>query len=377
MSWEMDHFFTVPVSADRTWDVLLNVERIWPCVPGATLDEVNGDLLAGRIKVKVGPVSLTYRGTARFTTRDADAKVIVVEASGQETRGAGTASATIRALLEPQPGGQATKVSLHTTMNVTGRPAQFGRGVMIEVGGKLVEQFARNLAQELAAPGTGADTSSPATARPAPEVPVRPPAAPPAAETPARPAASVESGRQPPASAANTAGAATAPPAAETPDHPPRYAGIFISYRREDAAYAAGWLYDRLASHFGHGSVFKDVDTIQLGDDFVEMITEAVGACQVLLAVIGSRWLTVTDKKGRRRLDDPADFVRLEIEAALERGVRVIPVLVEGASMPSPTELPTSLEKLARRQALVLSPDRFDTSSLLRVLNATLISRRS
>jgi hypothetical protein len=132
-----------------------------------------------------------------------------------------------------------------------------------------------------------------------------------------------------------------------------------------------------LANHFGHGQVFKDVDTIQLGDDFVEKITEAVGACEVLLAVIGSRWLTVTDKNGRRRLDDPADFVRLEIEAALERGVRIIPVLVDGASMPSGAELPTSLEKLTRRQALVLSPDRFDTSRLLKALNATLAGRHN
>src|SRR4029077_16100665 len=95
----------------------------------------------------VGPVSLTYRGTAKFTERDPDAKVILLEASGKETRGAGTASATVRATLEPESGGEATKASMHTTMNVPGRPAQFGRGVMVEVGGKLVEQFAQNLRQ--------------------------------------------------------------------------------------------------------------------------------------------------------------------------------------------------------------------------------------
>src|SRR5881392_1503415 len=147
MAMEMDHSFTVPVSPDRAWDVLLDVERIAPCMPGASVDEFDGEVVTGRIKVKVGPVSLTYRGTAKFTERDPDARVIVLEASGKETRGAGTASATVRATLEPEPGGEGTKATMHTTMNVTGRPAQFGRGVMVEVGSKLVEQFAQNLRQ--------------------------------------------------------------------------------------------------------------------------------------------------------------------------------------------------------------------------------------
>jgi len=156
MAMEMDHSFTVPVSPDRAWEVLLDVERIAPCMPGASVDEFDGEVVTGRIKVKVGPVSLTYRGTAKFTERDADARHIVLEASGKETRGAGTASATVQASLEPEPDGQATKVSMHTTMNVTGRPAQFGRGVMVEVGGKLVEQFAQNLRQLIADGATAA-----------------------------------------------------------------------------------------------------------------------------------------------------------------------------------------------------------------------------
>jgi uncharacterized protein len=147
MAMEMDHSFTVPVPPERAWDVLLDVERIAPCMPGASVDEFDGEVVTGRIKVKVGPVSLTYRGTAKFTERDPDARVIVLEASGKETRGAGTASATVRATLEPESGGEATKATMHTTMNVTGRPAQFGRGVMVEVGGKLVEQFSQNLRQ--------------------------------------------------------------------------------------------------------------------------------------------------------------------------------------------------------------------------------------
>src|SRR6266702_1087307 len=150
MAMEMDHSFTVPVPPERAWDVLLDVEKIAPCMPGASVDEFDGEVVTGRIKVKVGPVSLTYRGTAKFTERDPDAKVILLEASGKETRGAGTASATVRASLEPEPGGKGTTATMHTTMNVTGRPAQFGRGVMVEVGGKLVEQFAQNLRQLIA-----------------------------------------------------------------------------------------------------------------------------------------------------------------------------------------------------------------------------------
>ena len=156
MSMEMDHSFTVPVPPDRAWDVLLDVEGIAPCMPGATVDEFDGEVVTGRIKVKVGPVSLTYRGTAKFIERDPAAQVVVMEASGKETRGAGTASATVRASLEPESSGEATKVTMHTTMNVTGRPAQFGRGVMVEVGGKLVEKFADNLAQLISGDGAAA-----------------------------------------------------------------------------------------------------------------------------------------------------------------------------------------------------------------------------
>ena len=165
MAMEMDHSFTVPVPPDRAWDVLLDVEKIAPCMPGAIVDEFDGEVVTGRIKVKVGPVSLTYRGTAKFTERDPDARVILLEASGKETRGAGTASATVRATLEPESGGEGTTASMHTTMNVTGRPAQFGRGVMIEVGSKLVEQFAQNLRQLIAEDGAaGGNAAATATA---------------------------------------------------------------------------------------------------------------------------------------------------------------------------------------------------------------------
>jgi hypothetical protein len=130
---------------------------------------------------------------------------------------------------------------------------------------------------------------------------------------------------------------------------------IFISYRRDEDAMAAGWLVERLAGHFGKDQVFKDVDSIQPGDDFVKVIADAVGRCDVLLALIGRQWLTITGDDGRRRLDDPQDFMRLEIEAAFKRDVHVIPVLIEGTPMPRADQVPPSLAALVTRQALYFS----------------------
>jgi carbon monoxide dehydrogenase subunit G len=170
---ELEHSFTVPVPMERAWDVLLDVERVAPCMPGASLDSVNGDDIAGRIKVKVGPISMTYAGTAKFTERNREAGVVTLEASGKETRGAGTASASVRSELTAE--GDHTHVTVHTNLNVTGKPAQFGRGVMAEVGGKLVGIFADNLAAMLAAepdaaePAAAADAEDAAAAEPAAE----------------------------------------------------------------------------------------------------------------------------------------------------------------------------------------------------------------
>ena len=135
---------------------------------------------------------------------------------------------------------------------------------------------------------------------------------------------------------------------------------IFISYRREDSGGYAGRLYDRLREQFGVGQVFMDIDTLQPGLDFVEAINRAVGSCDVFIALIGTQWLTTTDRTGRRRLDDPEDFVRLEISAALDRDIRVIPVLVGGATMPGSTDLPDALKRVSRRDALEISDTRFD-----------------
>jgi carbon monoxide dehydrogenase subunit G len=160
MSIELEHSFDVPVPPDQAWDVLLDVRRVAPCMPGATVESVDGDEVSGKIKVKVGPIALTYTGKATFTERDNAAHSVRIEAAGKETRGAGTASAVVLARLN-EDNGQ-TRVSVHTTLNVTGRPAQFGRGVMADVSGKIIEKFSANLAGQLA--GTGAGQPEAATA---------------------------------------------------------------------------------------------------------------------------------------------------------------------------------------------------------------------
>jgi WD40 repeat protein len=154
----------------------------------------------------------------------------------------------------------------------------------------------------------------------------------------------------------------------------PGSGGVFISYRRQETNWLAGRLYERLAARLGDDQVFMDVDTIAPGLDFAEVITQAVSTCQVLLAVIGPRWLDATDQDGQRRLEDPDDIVRLEIAAALERDIRVIPILVEGAVMPRRQQLPEDLVRLARRNAVGLRHESFraDADRLLAVIEPIL-----
>ena len=152
-------------------------------------------------------------------------------------------------------------------------------------------------------------------------------------------------------------------------------ARIFINYRRQDCPAHAGRLADALESRFGKDSVFMDVDTIAPGDDFVERIEQAIGGCDIVLALIGDDWLSVTDVAGARRIDDPDDFVRLEISSALARDdVRVIPVLVEGARMPSSRDLPEALAALSRRNGIELTDARWrsDTALLIGSIERTL-----
>jgi len=134
---------------------------------------------------------------------------------------------------------------------------------------------------------------------------------------------------------------------------------IFINYRRDDTIGSAGRLYDCLAQAFSEKQVFMDVDDIDPGLNFIEVINRAVSKCDVLIALIGPDWLTLTDEQGRRKIDMPEDFVRLEIAAALERDIRVIPVLVENANIPSSIDLPDELKELVQRNALELSHTRF------------------
>jgi uncharacterized protein len=156
MAIELDNSFTVPVPPEQAWDVLLDVERIAPCMPGASVTSVEGDQIEGQVKVKLGPLSLSYKGTAKFTEKDQANRTIAIEASGKETRGAGTASANVHAALKPADTEGQTLVSIHTSLNVTGRPAQFGRSLLPEVSGKLISQFATNLEALITADGAAA-----------------------------------------------------------------------------------------------------------------------------------------------------------------------------------------------------------------------------
>jgi hypothetical protein len=147
--------------------------------------------------------------------------------------------------------------------------------------------------------------------------------------------------------------------------------GVFISYRREDSSGYAGRLFDILSAHFGKDNTYMDLDTIEGGDNFSAVIEEKINLSDVLVAVIGTRWLTVTGENGKRRLDNPGDFVRHEIAKALERGIRVIPVLVGGAAMPPADELPDDLRALCQHQAMEIRDAHFhpDAQQLTDVLH--------
>jgi hypothetical protein len=134
-------------------------------------------------------------------------------------------------------------------------------------------------------------------------------------------------------------------------------AKIFISYRREDSADVTGRIHDRLVEHFGESAVFRDVDDIPLGVDFTKYIDEKVGQCEVLLAVVGRDWLSVTDANGNRRLDLPGDFVRIELESALKRNIPVVPLLVRRATMPKAADLPESIRDFAKRNGMPVRAD--------------------
>jgi carbon monoxide dehydrogenase subunit G len=174
----LEHSFTVPVPVDDAWRALLDLPRVAPCMPGATLTGVEGDTFTGTVKVKVGPIGLTYSGKGRFVERDEAAHRVVIDAGGRDIRSAGTASATVTATLVPE--GDATRAEVVTDLTVTGRPAQFGRGMISDIGGKLIGQFADCLADTLTGPATAAAPEP----LPGAEVASPPPASAPAAGSP-------------------------------------------------------------------------------------------------------------------------------------------------------------------------------------------------
>ncbi|NKY58903.1 SRPBCC family protein [Nocardia flavorosea] len=151
---KLENTFRIPVPADEAWPVLLDLERLAPCVPGATLTSRDGDDFHGKIKVKLGPVGLTYNGVIKILSQDADAGIAVLEGGGRETRGNGTAKAVITCRLVES--GGVTDVFVDTDLAITGKPAQFGRGALADVAGTLIGTFADNLAAEITSSAGGA-----------------------------------------------------------------------------------------------------------------------------------------------------------------------------------------------------------------------------
>src|SRR5215217_8276408 len=154
---------------------------------------------------------------------------------------------------------------------------------------------------------------------------------------------------------------------------------VFISYRRDESAGYAGWIADSFDEYFGEDKVFRDIDSLEPGLDFSEAIERALESSEVLIAVIGKNWLTATDAAGQRRLENPDDFVRVEIATALKRNIRVIPVLVQGASMPGTDELPEDLAPLTRRNAFELHDTSWgdDVGRLISALERVLEHRKA
>jgi carbon monoxide dehydrogenase subunit G len=154
---KLEHKFSVPADLETVWAAVLDPERVAPCMPGAALSEVDGDSFKGTVKVKVGPISLQYKGSGEFLEKDEAARKVVIKAAGKDTRGNGTASATVTVTLTAE--GSSTAGQVETDLSITGKPAQFGRGLISEVGGKILDSFATCLASKL---GTAQESEPPA-----------------------------------------------------------------------------------------------------------------------------------------------------------------------------------------------------------------------
>ncbi len=155
---QLEHHVSVPAPIDVVWGALLDPERVAPCMPGATLTGVDGDSFTGTMKVKLGPVVLLYKGTGTFTERDEQARRAVLKAAAKDSRGNGTVNATVTITLTQE--GDQTSGTVATDLSITGRPAQFGRGMIADVGGKILEQFASCLSDKLAGPPPVAATEA-------------------------------------------------------------------------------------------------------------------------------------------------------------------------------------------------------------------------
>jgi carbon monoxide dehydrogenase subunit G len=158
----LEHEFSVPAPPDVVWAAVIDPERVAPCMPGASLTSVDGTEFSGGVKVKLGPVSLMYKGSGEFLETDEQARKVVIKASGKDSRGNGTAAATVTVTLSPE--GDGTKGTVVTDLTVTGKPAQFGRGMIVEVSGKLLDTFAACLASKLGTNGEAAEEAKPAVA---------------------------------------------------------------------------------------------------------------------------------------------------------------------------------------------------------------------
>jgi carbon monoxide dehydrogenase subunit G len=214
---DLDHRFTVPVGVEDAWAHFQDIGSVAECFPGAQVTSVEGDTFAGSVKVKLGPIALVYNGSGTFTEKDDAAHRFVVDAKGKDKRGNGTAGATIT--MDMSGSGESTDVTVHTDLAITGKPAQFGRGVMQDVSDKLLGQFVACLEQRLGESGGTAAAATPASQEPA--------------AAPAAPAAPSVPAKEPVAADASTEPAA--PPAPEAP-----VPAASLTHRRSDDALDLG-----------------------------------------------------------------------------------------------------------------------------------------
>jgi carbon monoxide dehydrogenase subunit G len=288
---QLEHSFSVPVGIDEAWKILLDIERIGPCMPGAVIDSVDGDDFTGTVKVKLGPINLTYKGRASFVEKDADAHRAVIDARGRDARGNGTASALVTATLAESGGN--TTVRVNTDLDITGKPAQFGRGVMVDVGNKLIGQFADALAHTIRGDGPasgpqGAESAPAGTATAALAEDAAPRKRP-------KPARATDSPAEP---AAETPPAGQTPPAAEAPFAEPVAEALAApesettpAYSAPDGIPTAGGAVSSVRAVNGHHSQpRREVEPINLLESAGPAVAKRLAPVAVALVVVIAAW---------------------------------------------------------------------------------------